>query len=94
MITLTPDGVKKCFAPLRSRKYLVMIDESAGLAEIIEQYRARGTIEWDAMNRCRAGGVVTGCSVEGNAMTLRARIGTVLRGNKGIEAAGLYGEHL
>jgi methanogenesis imperfect marker protein 11 len=75
MIALTPDDVKKHFGPLFSRKYLVMVDEPAGLAEIIEQCRARGTIEWDAMNRCRAGGVVTGCSVEGTTMTLRARIG-------------------
>ena len=55
MITLTPDDVKKRFGPLFSKKFLVMVDETAGLAEILEQCHARGTIEWDAMNRspCR-----------------------------------------
>ena len=75
MITLTPDDVKNRFGPLFSKKFLVMVDERAGIAEIIEQCHARGTIEWDAMNRRRAGGVVTGCVVEGNAMTIRAKIG-------------------
>ncbi len=47
-----------------------------GMAEILEQCRARGTIEWDAMNRRRAGGAVTGCDVEGTSMTIHARLGS------------------
>ena len=75
MITLTPDDVKKRFGPLFSKKFLVMVDEKAGLAEIIEQCHARGTIEWDAMNRRRAGGAVATCAVEGSTMTILARLG-------------------
>lgn len=75
MITLTPNEAKERFGPLFSRKFLVMVDEKAGLAEIIEQCHARGTIEWDAMNRRRAGGAVSGCSVEGSVMTIRAKLG-------------------
>ena len=75
MITLAPDDMKKRFGPLFAKKFLVMVDERSGIAEIIEQCHARGTIEWDAMNRRRAGGVVTSCVVEGNAMTIRAKIG-------------------
>jgi len=75
MITLRPDDVKQRFGPLFSRKFLVMVDEKAGLAEIIEQCQARGTIEWDAMNRRRAGGAVSACAVEGSTMTIRARLG-------------------
>jgi methanogenesis imperfect marker protein 11 len=52
-----------------------MVDEKAGLAEILEQCHARGTIEWDAMNRSRAGGAVASCAVEGNTMTIRAHLG-------------------
>jgi methanogenesis imperfect marker protein 11 len=78
MITLTPDDAKKRFGPLFSQKFLVMVDESSGRAEIIEQCRARGTIEWDAMNRRRAGGAVTGCVVEGTAMVISANLGTYL----------------
>jgi len=46
------------------------------MAEIIEQCHSRGTIEWDAMNRNRAGGAVVSCSVEGTLMSIRARLGT------------------
>ena len=72
--------MKQRFGPLFSRKLLVMVDKTAGLAEFLEQCHARGTIEWDGMNRSCAGGAVASCAV--------------LWGNRGIEAAGLYGEHL
>ncbi len=61
MITLSPDEVKQRFGPLFAQKFLVMVDERAGAAEIHEQCRVRGTIEWDAMNRRRAGGAVSTC---------------------------------
>jgi methanogenesis imperfect marker protein 11 len=75
MITLTPDDVKQRFGPLFAQKFLVMVDECTARAEIIEQCRARGTIEWDAMNRRRAGGAVTSCSVEGTSMVISAKLG-------------------
>ena len=75
MISLTPDEVKKRFGPLFARKFLVMADERAGRAEILEQCHARGTIEWDAMNRRRAGGAIRSCVVEGSSMTIHARLG-------------------
>lgn len=75
MITLSPDEVKKRFGPLFAQKFLVMVDERAGAAEIHEQCRVRGTIEWDAMNRRRAGGAVGRCEVEGTSMTIHARLG-------------------
>jgi len=75
MITLTPDEVTKRFGLLFSQKFLVMVDEQSGRAEILEQCRARGPIEWDAMNRKRAGGAVEGCSVEGTSMVIAAKLG-------------------
>ncbi len=75
MITLAPDDVKQRFGPLFSKKFLVMVDETTGLAEILEKCHARGTIEWDAMNRSRAGGAVKACAVEGCMMTIQARLG-------------------
>ena len=75
MIILTPGDVKQRFGPLFSKKFLVMVDEVAGRAEILEQCHARGTIEWDAMNRSRAGGAVAACAVEGSTMTIQARLG-------------------
>jgi methanogenesis imperfect marker protein 11 len=76
MITLTPTEARKRFGPLFSQKFLVMVDEQSGRAEILEQCRARGPIEWDAMNRRRAGGAVAGCSVEGTSMVIDAKLGT------------------
>ena len=75
MITLSPDEVKQRFGPLFSQRFLVMADEQAGAAEIHEQCRVRGTIEWDAMNRRRAGGAVSTCRIEGTSMTIQARLG-------------------
>lgn len=75
MITLFPDDVKKRFGPLFAQKFLVIVDERAGAAEIHEQCRVRGTIEWDAMNRRRAGGAVSRCEVEGSALIINARLG-------------------
>jgi len=75
MIILIPDGVKQRFDPLFAQKFLVMVDERAGAAEILEQCRVRGTIGWDAMNRQRAGGAVSRCDGEGSSMTIHARLG-------------------
>jgi len=93
MITLTPADVTKKFGPLFAKQFLVMIDEPAGVAEIIEQCNARGTIEWDAMNRKRAGGAVTICSVEGAAMTMLAKIGNY-PANFGAAAGSIGGQAL
>ena len=75
MIILEPHEVKERFGPLFSKRFLVMIDEHNDVAEIIEHCQARGTVEWDAMNRKRAQGAVIGCSVEGTILTIQARIG-------------------
>jgi hypothetical protein len=56
MITLFPDVIKQWFGPLFSQKFLVMVDERTGTAEILEQCRVQGTIEWDAKNQRCAGG--------------------------------------
>ncbi|HOT94779.1 MAG TPA: tRNA(Ile2) 2-agmatinylcytidine synthetase [Methanoregulaceae archaeon] len=75
MITLTPQEVRAHFGSLFSEQFLVMVDQAAGVAEIRETCRARGPVEWDAMNRQRAGGAITSCSVDGSTLTIRTRIG-------------------
>jgi len=75
MITLTPEDVQARFGPLFAQKFIVMVDEQAGMAEIMETCRHRGTIEWDMMNRQRAGGVLASARVQGPSMTMRARLG-------------------
>lgn len=75
MITLTPEDVKARFGPLFAQKFIVMVDEGAGMAEILETCRHRGTIEWDMMNRRRAGGALASAGVQGSSMTMLARLG-------------------
>lgn len=76
MQTYTPDMVRDKFGRLFCGKFLVMVDETRGLAQIVEHCRARGPIEWDAANRMRAGGACESCSVEGTTMTMTARLGS------------------
>ncbi|TAJ45209.1 tRNA(Ile2) 2-agmatinylcytidine synthetase [Methanofollis fontis] len=75
MITLTPDEVRARFGPLFAQKFIVMVDEQAGTAEILESCRHRGTIEWDMMNRRRAGGALSSAEAQGSSMTMKARLG-------------------
>ncbi|WP_424357878.1 tRNA(Ile2) 2-agmatinylcytidine synthetase [Methanocella sp. MCL-LM] len=72
---LEPSQVKEKFGPLFSQRLLTMVDGRRGVAEIMETCAVRGTIEWDAVNRCRAGGLIEWCEVEGTTMTMRARLG-------------------
>lgn len=75
MITLTPDEVRVRFGPLFSERYLVMVDRAVGVAEILESCRARAPVEWDAMNRRRAGGAIDSCTVDGATLRFRTRLG-------------------
>ena len=98
---LKPEQVKEKFGPMFSQRFLTMVDESKGVAEIIETCAVRGTIEWDAVNRCRAGGLIEWCEVEGTSMTMRVRLGEspikfgptdVEYGGQGLEAVKVEGD--
>ncbi|WP_048198548.1 tRNA(Ile2) 2-agmatinylcytidine synthetase [Methanocella arvoryzae] len=90
---LEPSQVKEKFGPLFSQRLLTMVDDSRGVAEIIETCAVRGTIEWDAVNRCRAGGIIEWCEVEGTTMTMRARLG-VQKANFGPADSEMGGQAL
>lgn len=75
MIVLTPDEVRERFGSLFAEKFIAMVDEKRGLAEILETCRHRGTIEWDVMNRRRAVGALAAAEVQGSSMTMTARLG-------------------
>lgn len=74
-VTLTPEEVKARFGPMFCRRLLVMTDEKNGIAEIHEECHARGPIEWDHMNRRRAGGALLLAKTEGCKMTMTAKLG-------------------
>jgi methanogenesis imperfect marker protein 11 len=90
MITLTPKQVKERFGSLFCHRLLVMVDEKEGIAELHEQCHARGPIEWDHMNRKRAGGALITAKTEGTTMTMTAKIGSypVRFGPSDIELGG------
>ncbi|HJK02557.1 MAG TPA: tRNA(Ile2) 2-agmatinylcytidine synthetase [Methanocorpusculum sp.] len=75
MITLTPKQVKERFGPLFCRRLSVMNDEKERIAKLHEQCQARGPIEWDHMNRKRAGGAILSEKTEGITMIMTAKIG-------------------
>ncbi|WP_128859884.1 tRNA(Ile2) 2-agmatinylcytidine synthetase [Methanocella paludicola] len=98
---LNPTQVKEKYGPMFSQRFLTMVDSSRNVAEIIETCAVKGTIEWDAVNRCRAGGAIQWCEVEGTTMVMRARLGEspikfgptdVEYGGQGLEAVLVDGD--
>jgi len=72
---LTPDEVRKRFGQMFSDRLITLVDEAAGKARIIEMCTAQGPVEWDAVNRWRAGGIVERIDVHGNWLIMDALIG-------------------
>jgi methanogenesis imperfect marker protein 11 len=52
-----------------------MVDEKIGIAKIVEKCIAKGPVEWDALNRLRAKGVVTDVRVDGTTLIMDVKIG-------------------
>jgi methanogenesis imperfect marker protein 11 len=72
---LTPEQVEKRFGKKFSFGFFTLIDEKNNLARIIEKCSARGPVEWDALNRMRAGGVVKRTYVDGNTLIMDTTLG-------------------
>jgi methanogenesis imperfect marker protein 11 len=76
MVTsLTPDEVRHHHGKLFSRRLITLVDERVGRARIHEECCAQGPVEWDAVNRLRARGVVERVEVQGTTLIMDARIG-------------------
>jgi methanogenesis imperfect marker protein 11 len=74
-IVLTPDEVAQKYGKLFCKGLYTLVDEKNGVATIIEECMAKGPVEWDAANRKRAGGALTGIRVEGTTLIMDAIIG-------------------
>lgn len=74
-IVLSPDQVTKKYGKLFCKGIYTMVDEKNGVATIIEECIAKGPVEWDAVNRRRAGGALTDIKVEGTTLIMNAIIG-------------------
>lgn len=72
---LKPDQITDKYGKLFCRGVYTMVDEAAGKARIVEECSAKGPVEWDAVNRKRAGGAITDIRVEGTTLIMDTIIG-------------------
>ncbi|MGD9963143.1 MAG: hypothetical protein AB7S97_04510 [Thermoplasmata archaeon] len=71
----TPLEIRQRHGPLFARRLITMVDGRTNRARIFEECCAQGPVEWDAVNRLRAGGVVEHVEVQGTTLLMDARIG-------------------
>ncbi|HEX9908284.1 MAG TPA: hypothetical protein VGB78_07465, partial [Thermoplasmata archaeon] len=72
---LTPEEVRRRHGSMFSKRLITLVDEKAGKAKIIEECCAQGPVEWDAVNRLRAKGIVEHIEVQGTVLIMDVRIG-------------------
>ncbi len=72
---LTPDEFTRRHGRMFSKRLITMVDEKTKMAKIVEECCAQGPVEWDAMNRMRARGVVEHIEVMGTTLIMDARLG-------------------
>ncbi|UCE44624.1 MAG: DUF1743 domain-containing protein [Methanobacteriota archaeon] len=71
----TPDEIRQRHGSMFAKRFITLVDESAGRARIIEECCAQGPVEWDAVNRLRSGGITNHVEVQGNTLIMDARLG-------------------
>lgn len=74
-VVLKPEDVRGRFGRMFSGSILTIVDEKNAVLELIEECAAKGPVEWDLVNRLRAGGAAYAGWVEGKTLFLRAKIG-------------------
>ncbi len=73
--SLTPDEVRERYGTLFCKGYYTIVDEEAGIAQVIEKCVAQGPGEWDAVNRRRTKGVITGVSLKSGMVITDVNVG-------------------
>ncbi|TFG67886.1 MAG: DUF1743 domain-containing protein [Methanomassiliicoccus sp.] len=71
----TPAQIRERHGSMFARRLITMVDERSKRAKIVEECCAQGPVEWDAINRLRAGGVVNHVEVQGTTLIMDVRIG-------------------
>ncbi len=72
---LSPEEVQQRFGKKFSLGFFTLIDGKNDIAQLVEHCTAKGPVEWDALNRMRAGGVIKEAFVDGNTLIMNTRIG-------------------
>lgn len=76
MVTiLKPEQVREKYGKLFCQGFFTMVDEKNGIAQIVEKCVSRGPIEWDMVNRKRAGGVLKEIRTDGMTLIMDTVIG-------------------
>ena len=69
---MSPDDIEKKFGPSNCRGFHTIVDEGISRVRIIEKCIARGPVEWDAVNRMRAGGALLDYTLDGTTLIMDA----------------------
>lgn len=100
---LRPDEVRELYGPMFCRGFYTMVDEEAGIAQIVEKCTAEGPSEWDLVNRKRTGGVIDCITRHSNTLVMDVIIGerelrfgpvSTELGGQGIKALRVEGDEV
>ena len=72
---LRPDEVREKYGSMFCQGFFTMVDEEAGVAQIVERCVAEGPSQWDLVNRRRSGGIITGIVRNSNTLVMDVEIG-------------------
>jgi len=72
---LTPEELRLRHGSMFAKRLITMVDEKSKKVRIFEECCAQGPVEWDAVNRLRAKGVVEHVEVQGTTLIMDARLG-------------------
>lgn len=73
--TRTPDEIRQRHGSMFARRLITLVDERTKRARIVEECCAQGPVEWDAVNRLRAKGVLEHVEVQGTTLIMDTRLG-------------------
>ena len=71
----TPAEIRKRHGRMFAERLVTLVAERVGRARIVEECCAQGPVEWDAVNRLRARGVIDHVEVQGTTLTMDAHLG-------------------
>jgi methanogenesis imperfect marker protein 11 len=100
---LRPDEVREKYGPMFCKGFYTIVDEEAGVAQIIEKCVGQGPMEWDAVNRRRTKGVITNVRMMSGMIVMDTEIGEkeisfgpvqIDTGGQGIKALKVEGDEV
>ena len=100
---LRPDEVREKYGPMFCKGFYTIVDEEAGVAQIIEKCVGQGPMEWDAVNRRRTKGVITNVRLMSGMIVMDTEIGEkeisfgpvqIDTGGQGIKALKVEGDEV